>query len=882
MATDNTRAGGTCASGEKEQIKQKDVLVESEDDDSRKQPSAVATDKSGATTATDNSGAGGTCASGEKELINQKDVLVESEEEFIMQVVAERSREAVAWREQRTNATNANVAEAEEKMYIEIAREALEETERFLRGKSSSTTNRVQERVARSQMDTHHQRQVLDTQLEQNTPGNRPGADAQTDTPNQRQVLTPGNHQPGAYACCGRRVIPRNDPDSDDIFGDGATVIIGTAADNSGDEVVGQDSARHNAVNPSADANNGLVEATPLGDIEASSLSLAEASSVDPEQDRYRKELEQRKTRWLLGALAFFTLAVVGVSVATTLYRSRREKSVSHSTEAPTVVRSLSPSFAPSGSLDLLLDALPNDTLERMNIAESPQALAYDWLMNNLQAISEKEEWRLVQLFALATFYFAFEGPHWPHGLDDDWLDATRSECDWHSNPFGNFASQGNWEQENKNASEASCTDGGKFRALMLGSLALSNHKPTLPPEISLLSSLKIIQLPYNGIHGSFQDVLPSQLFQMTQLEELSMFLNDYMSGQIPEELYALSNLKRLHLSSSSLSGTISSRIGLLTRLASMDLGETYLSGKLPSEIGLLQKAELVGLSRNNISGVVPSEIGMMESLRGLYLFDTKMSGPIPTEIGQLLRTDTMYLGSNSFSRNIPSELGLMTSLTILSLDENKFSSSVPSELGMLTDLEWLGFSSNMLTGAPPSELFLATKLEPLLLSANMFTGTLPSEIGLLTRLVVLMMETNHFGGVLPTHLGKLSDLVTVDLGMNQFEGELPAELWSMANLRSLRLSFNNFSGTLPTSNLQSMVNMKDVYLNHNAFSGELPDELGYLASTYNLKYLAVVENQFFGTLPDELCSLEASGGWVEFDCSSTMCGCNCACFIPP
>ena len=73
-----------------------------------------------------------------------------------------------------------------------------------------------------------------------------------------------------------------------------------------------------------------------------------------------------------------------------------------------------------------------------MEDISSPQSQALAWLEGH-QNLTNLPEWRKRQLFALATFYYSFDGPHWPFGWSEDWLDDSKSECDWYSTAYGDI-----------------------------------------------------------------------------------------------------------------------------------------------------------------------------------------------------------------------------------------------------------------------------------------------------------------------------------------------------------------------------------------------------------------------------------------------------------
>jgi len=74
-----------------------------------------------------------------------------------------------------------------------------------------------------------------------------------------------------------------------------------------------------------------------------------------------------------------------------------------------------------------LIPNLPPETLAAMGDIATPQGKAYMWVQSypNFAALPD---WRKRQLFALATFYRAFNGHNWPLGRRYQWLDANVNE----------------------------------------------------------------------------------------------------------------------------------------------------------------------------------------------------------------------------------------------------------------------------------------------------------------------------------------------------------------------------------------------------------------------------------------------------------------------
>ena len=125
-----------------------------------------------------------------------------------------------------------------------------------------------------------------------------------------------------------------------------------------------------------------------------------------------------------------------------------------------------------------------------------------------------------------------------------------------------------------------------------------------IPPELSQLTRLELLQLGWNQLSGP----IPPELGQLTALRFHLDLAGNQLSGPIPPELGRLTNLERLSLQNSQLSGPIPPELGRLTRLQWLALGRNQLSGPIPVELGNL--TALTDLSIDSDTGLcLPPEI---------------------------------------------------------------------------------------------------------------------------------------------------------------------------------------------------------------------------------------------------------------------------------
>ena len=377
------------------------------------------------------------------------------------------------------------------------------------------------------------------------------------------------------------------------------------------------------------------------------------------------------------------------------------------------------------------------------------------------------------------------------------------------------------------------------------------------------------------------------------------------LSGSVPPEFGAVTNLQWLYLYGNDLSSEIPAELGRLTRLQRLFLYDNGLSGPIPGELGSIYDLQWLSLYGNDLTGEIPPELaklGSASKLERLFLQDNDLSEEIPEELGSLTSLTHLLLRGNNLGGEIPHELGNLPNLKWLYLSGNTFTGCIPErlrvlELHDLDDLDisfcdfdalaaiydsaggtswrnnanwmsdkpfsdWYGVTtdeigrvtgldlhSNELSGEIPTELGSLYKLESLALQLNELTGVIPTELGSLTNLSRLILHTNELTGEIPKELGGLSNLSLLRIDENMLTGEIPAELGDLSNLTDIELWGNELSGEIPTE-LGNLPNLRVLTLWGNQLTGEIPVELGNLT---NLRWLWLHENQLDGGIPPEL-----------------------------
>lgn len=331
-------------------------------------------------------------------------------------------------------------------------------------------------------------------------------------------------------------------------------------------------------------ANVGLVEALP---VDTTRLPLSQADEVD--------RTRNKSSAWKMYAFVFVIgAAIVGISLTVVLILKDNSAknidspkgvvesnpsaaSLAQLTDVPTI--SPSPTTSPSPTIDdasIYCSSVGTDDCDILPLVlgyndeflppEGPQIRAYNFLSVD-PLLRNYTGARIRQRFALATFYYATNGPFWTY---TDWLNYDQHECTWYSrNSFAGttFGSEG----------LSPCNSEGEYEELWQWKNGLEG---TLPTELFLLTALRSIDLQSQQIIGS----VPSELGLCTLLEQLSLSGNQLQSI-IPSEIGKLTVLELLDVSRNNFVGAVPSELGDLTAMTRLTTFRNELEGTFPDSI---------------------------------------------------------------------------------------------------------------------------------------------------------------------------------------------------------------------------------------------------------------------------------------------------------
>ena len=322
---------------------------------------------------------------------------------------------------------------------------------------------------------------------------------------------------------------------------------------------------------------------------EAEAVTTATSAFVVSEEEE--KELERRKMRrYILGASGVIIIVIIVIVVVVVITGSGDDGLTQVPSATPSMMPSPAPSFAPtSAALSVFLEVLRGVYDDQVYFEKvftdlnSPQYKAAQWLTGDDTFPKESfGDPKVLQRFALATFYFATNGDSWhicnrfdpvctQDSSETSWL-LDQDECDWNS---------------------VTCN----IESSMVERIEFSTR----------------ISTPFRNPY-ELSGTLPSELAFLTGLQVFDI-LRNLVTGSIPASWSELSNLRLFRISENQVSGTLPPDFfkekNSLQRLL---LGDNQLTGTVPNEIATPQTL-MIQLQNNSFHGTIPSEIGQATKL---------------------------------------------------------------------------------------------------------------------------------------------------------------------------------------------------------------------------------------------------------------------------
>jgi len=134
----------------------------------------------------------------------------------------------------------------------------------------------------------------------------------------------------------------------------------------------------------------------------------------------------------------------------------------------------------------------------------------------------------------------------------------------------------------------------------------------------------------------------------------------------------------------------------------SFDTENNLLTGFIPHELIACSELVEINLSQNNFKGTIPTAIGALQSLNVLKLDQNSLTGSLPSEIFYARNIETFQLQSNLLTGSIPDAVGNLDRANLIAMNHNSLKGSIPRAFEDMSNLEWLQLHRNHLTGQAP------------------------------------------------------------------------------------------------------------------------------------------------------------------------------------
>ncbi|KAF5808155.1 putative non-specific serine/threonine protein kinase [Helianthus annuus] len=237
----------------------------------------------------------------------------------------------------------------------------------------------------------------------------------------------------------------------------------------------------------------------------------------------------------------------------------------------------------------------------------------------------------------------------------------------------------------------------GKLSNLIILLLRENNLMGSIPKQLCQLTNVSLLDLSNNSLSGSIPSCLhnitgPSyQAFvqESTALSHAPSFYSyrgfiTKMQDTDDNQFYSQQDevqftTKSLHLTYKGV---------ILDIMSGLDLSCNKLTGEIPEELGLLTQIRVLNLSHNVLTGPIPVKLSNLTNIESLDLSSNHLTGKVPPELTKLNSLSSFNISFNNLSGKLPEMTAQFSTFTKESYEGNALLCGLPLENKCTTDPE--------------------------------------------------------------------------------------------------------------------------------------------------------------------------------------------------
>jgi Leucine-rich repeat (LRR) protein len=269
---------------------------------------------------------------------------------------------------------------------------------------------------------------------------------------------------------------------------------------------------------------------------------------------------------------------------------------------------------------------------------------------------------------------------------------------------------------------------GNIMNSLVQLDLTFNSLGGKIPKSIGNICTLQIFNADFNLLSGELSDFILHNNYShcignVSSLQELSLSSNQ-ISGMLPD-LSVLSSLRMLMLRYNKLIGEIPTSIGSLKKLEGVYLGGNSFEGVVSeSHFTNLSKLESLDLSRNLLTMKVSDDWVPPFKLKDFHMASSNLNSTFPIWLHTQNFLETLDISNSNITGQVPNLELKFTKNPEVNLSSNQFEGSVPS---FLLQAQALHLSNNKFSDFVS---FLCTKSKPNILKIlNLSNNQLKGEL---------------------------------------------------------------------------------------------------------------------------------------------------------